>query len=216
VRSKREGAQERHKERRREREKVRERERERERGGRRGNFSLWPRSRRTRMLECSNVRETANPHLPFPRARAYAETTRGRGTTGGKGSRGREWGKMASAYVRARRWVCPGAVCRAHSCDLQLMKLRVQSRRMSNKYVSRRPRRGPHARRRAPSPPRSLPPPPPSPPPLPSRTTYPLHSLPSQPLPPLPLRRPSSRGSSSRCPDAVNQLLPFSPLALTL
>lgn len=28
-------------------------------------------------LECSNVRETANPHLPFPRARAYAEITAG-------------------------------------------------------------------------------------------------------------------------------------------
>lgn len=52
--------------------------------------------------------------------------------SGGKGSRGKD-------ARRARTWVCSGAVCRAHSCDLQLMKLRVQSRRMSNKYVSRHP-----------------------------------------------------------------------------
>lgn len=125
--------------------------------------------------------------------------------SGGKGSRGKD-------ARRARTWVCSGAVCRAHSCDLQLMKLRVQSRRMSNKYVSRHPLAATPVHtvvhlRSAPGPVI----------PTPScTTTYPLHPLPSQPLP-LPLaapRRPSSRESSS-VPRIVNRLL-LPPLTLTL
>lgn len=121
--------------------------------------------------------------------------------------------REARAYVRARRWVCPGAVWRAHSCDLQLMKLWVQSRRMSNKYVSRRPVAAPaltvvH---------RHLPPPSLQP----GRTTYPLHPLPSQSFPVSPCHsphRPSSRGSSS-CPgpmpstDSSFPRARFNPLA---
>jgi len=168
-------------------------------------------SEKRRILIC---RFREHVHTQKRREGEERQEVRDRGCDGG--------GKMASAYVRARRWVCPGAVCRAHSCDLQLMKLRVQSRRMSNKYVSRRPRRGPHARRRAPSPPRPFPRPSVPPPPLPSPAALltlftlfllnPCRRFPACRLPP---RRPSSRGSSS-CPDAVNRLLPFSPLALTL
>lgn len=104
--------------------------------------------------------------------------------SGGKGSRGKD-------ARRARTWVCSGAVCRAHSCDLQLMKLRVQSRRMSNKYVSRHPLAATPVHtvvhlRSAPGPVI----------PTPScTTTYPLHPLPSQPLP-LPLAASPCRSSS--------------------
>lgn len=72
-------------------------------------------------LECSNVREMANPHLPFPRARAYAGK-RGVGKDKGSRLRWRKTGNARGAYV-CTRCVCPGAVCHAHSCDLQLMKL---------------------------------------------------------------------------------------------
>lgn len=63
----------------------------------------------------------ANPHLPFPRE-AYAEKGGGKGLRAeGFRDRGRggERQRMQIAYVCA----CPGAVCHAHFCDLQLMKL---------------------------------------------------------------------------------------------
>lgn len=83
------------------------------------------------MLKCQ--RNDASPHLPFPRACAYVEK-RGRvvgghrkGTRGRQGEQGiRDRGRDGEREARTCAHtvcVCPGAVCHAHSCDLQLMKL---------------------------------------------------------------------------------------------
>lgn len=166
---------------------------------------MWPRSRRTRMLECQRNGESS---FAVSASTCIRRNDEGGGRQEGQEvrDRGRDGGKYgerkARAYVRARRcWVCPGAVCRAHSCDLQLMKLRVQSRRMSNKYVSRRPSPSPCTVTLCPSRP-------------PGRTTcplYPLHPLPSQPLPvslPLPHLVALLRADLPRAPDRCRQPTP--------
>lgn len=145
--------------------------RESEAGGRGGFLCGLDRDE----LECSNVREMANPHLPFPRARAYAGK-RGVGKDKGSRLRWRKTGNARGAYV-CTRCVCPGAVCHAHSCDLQLMKLgcsRVACQINMSPIL-----------RPTPSPP---------PPPLPASYSRP-HQQTTYPLYPLPPQRPRSRFS---------------------
>lgn len=139
---------------------------------REGRISLRPRSRRTRMLKCQRNDESSfavSASTCIRRKEGDSRGGIGRVRGGAAGKRG-----VGDKGSRARRrtrgtYVCTHGVCLSRCClpcsflRSSINETRVQSRRMSNKYVSY-PR-----------------------PPFPwyirphRQTTYPLHPLPSQP-----------------------------------
>lgn len=122
-----------------------------------GSFPLYGLDRDE--LECWNVREMANPHLPFPRVyTVHTQRRKGEGVEGWRALRRREGRKgykegreerrktrreaeERRALARAQGLCVSSPLrCRCLPCSFprsSINETRVQSRRMSNKYVSR-------------------------------------------------------------------------------